>query len=75
MNDDDKDNINKEGDASVDENQSQDENAPVVTQSSDDVNKEDENTEKVQSESESSSDVVEDTPSSDQTDQEAPKTE
>ena len=75
MNDEDNDKINKEGDASVDENQSQDENTPVTTQSSDDVNKADENTEKVQSESVSSSDVVEDTPSSDQTDQEAPKTE
>ena len=49
MNDEDKDNINKEGDASVDENQSQDENTPVAPQSSDDVNKENENTEKVQS--------------------------
>ena len=75
MNDEDKDNINKEGDASVDENQSQDENTPVAPQSSDDVNKENENTEKIQSESESSPDVVEETASSDQTDQEAPKTE
>ncbi len=75
MNDEDKDNINKEGDASVDENQSQDENTPVAPQSSDDVSKENENTEKVQSESESSSDIAEETASTDQTDQEAPKTE
>ena len=75
MNDEDKDKINKEGDTSVDENQSQDENTPVAPESSDDTNKEDENTEKIQSENESSSDVVEETASSDQTDQEAPKTE
>ena len=75
MNEEDKDNINKEGDASVDENQSQDENTPVAPQSSDEVNKENENTEKVQSESESPSDIAEETASPDQTEQEAPKTE
>ena len=75
MNEEDKDNINKEGDGSVDENQSQDENTPVAPQSSDEVGKENENTEKVQSESESSSDIAEETASPDQTEQEAPKTE
>ena len=75
MSDEDKDNINKEGDARVDKNQSQDENTPVAPQSSDDVSKENENTEKIQSESESSSDIAEETASTDQTNQEAPKTE
>ena len=75
MNDEDNDKINKEGDASVDENQSQDENTPVAPQSSDGETKGNENTEKVQSQSESSSDLVKETASSDQTSQEVPKTE
>ena len=75
MSDEDKDNINKEDEVKVDENQSKDENKPSETESSDNIENKIDNKELTQSESESSTNIVEEPQSSVQTDQETPKTE
>ena len=75
MSDEDKDNINKEDEVKVDENQSKDENKPSETESSDNIENKIDNKELTQSESESSTNIVEEPQSSVQTDQEIPKTE
>jgi len=75
MSDEDKDNINKEDEVKVDENQSKDENKPSETESSDNIENKIDNNELTQSESESSTNIVEEPQSSVQTDQETPKTE
>ena len=75
MSDEDKDNINKEDEVKVDENQSKDENKPSETESSDNIENKIDNKELTQSESESSTNIVEEPQSSVQTDLETPKTE
>ncbi|MFL2894411.1 MAG: pilus assembly protein PilM [Candidatus Pelagibacter sp.] len=75
MSDEDKDNIYKEDEVKVDENQSKDENKPSEPQSSDNTENKNDNNELTQSESESSTNIVEEPQSSVQTDQEIPKTE
>ena len=75
MSDEDKDNINKEDEVKVDENQSKDENKPSETESSDNIENKIDNKELTQSESESSTNIVEEPQSSVQKDQETPKTE
>ena len=75
MSDEDKDNIYKEDEVKVDENQSKDENKPSETESSDNIENKIDNKELTQSESESSTNIVEEPQSSVQTDQETPKTE
>ena len=75
MSDEDKDNIYKEDEVKVDENQSKDENKPSEPQSSDNTENKNDNNELTQSESESSTNIVEEPQSSVQTDQETPKTE
>ena len=75
MSDEDKDKINKEKEVKIEENQSEGENSPLDPQSSDQIEKKDDSTEKVQSESESSSNLVDEPATSATTDQETPKTE
>ena len=75
MSDEDKDNMYKEDEVKVDENQSKDENKPSEPQSSDNTENKNDNNELTQPESESSTNIVEESQSSVQTDQETPKTE
>ena len=75
MKDEDKDNINKEEEVKIEENQSGGESISDEAQSTGELEKKEDNNETIQSESESSSTVVEEAENSVETDQGIPKTE
>ena len=73
MSEEDKDNINKEGDVKVDENQPVDENKPTEPETAESSGTPEDNKEKSQSEGESSTDINEKPESSTETVQEVEK--